>query len=226
MALPFRSNVERIALYAGLALALGLGLGLRESRPALAQNAAGQAAPAIRLATVDVLGIAEKIVGGEKYRTSRDAYAAGLTKPLQDMANELKAMQEKYATLATDSPERKPLEEQFTAKSQAMQAAQQKAQISDEQFKAQQVAEAYRLVIEAADKLGTELGYTHVLATRSGPASIRSDNVPGAVQEILARPLVKGVPADDLTERLMKAMGVEAAPDPVKAQPVTDPGKK
>ena len=97
-----------------------------------------------------------------------------------------------------------------------------------ENYNTKQVGEAYTLVLDAAVKMSDSLGYTHVIASKNGAAAISSRNIPGAVQEMLARPLVKGVAADDLTERLIKDLKLEnvvlpspnaAAAQPVKAEP-------
>lgn len=215
-----RGNAERLVIFAGIALSIALALGFRESSTAHAETTR---APEVRIATVDVLEVAQHLVAGGKYAVAREAYEQGLAKPLQDMAAELKALQERYNTLAPDAPERKDIENQFSSKSQALQQAQQKAVGDDEVYKTSQVAEAYRLVLEAADQLGADLGYTHVIATRSGPVVIKSTNVPGAVQEMLARPLVRGPAADDITERLFAKMKIEKQPEPAKAEPVTSP---
>jgi hypothetical protein len=209
---------ERILIYSGLVVALALGAGWREYSPAEAQPA--QTA-ALRIATVDILGVAEKLVSSEKYRAGRETNAASLAKPLQAMVDELTELETRYNALAADSPERQATQTQFQQKNRVFQQASQQAKIDDERFKAVQVAECYRIVLEAADALGGELGYTVVLATRSGQPTIRSDNVPGAVQEMLARPVVRGTVADDLTERLSKRLALDA-PEPVRAQPVPE----
>lgn len=219
----FRTHAERVMIYAGLALALALGAGLRLTPSAGAQNTPSTAPAMVRVATVDVLALAERLVGTEKYRFGRETNAASLSKPLQAMLDELKGLETKFNALPADSAERAPLQQQFQQKNTAFQQAQQQAQSDDEKFKATQVAEAYRLVVEAADKLGAELGYTIILCTRNGPVAIRSDNVPGAVQEMLARPVLRGPASDDLTDRVAKALGLSAEPasaEPVKAQAV------
>lgn len=219
------SKTDRLIAVSGAVIAVTLALGLRDSTPAIAQNAAapqaGTLAGAMRVATVDVLQLAERLVASERYRAGRETNAASLSKPLQAMLDELKGLEARYSTLAADSPERAPIQEAYQEKSQAFQKSQQDAQVSDERFKATQVGEAYRLVVTAADQIAAELGYTLVLASRTGVPDVRSDNVPGAVQEMLARPVLRAPASDDLTDRVAVKLGL--IPEPVKAVPVTDP---
>jgi len=49
--------------------------------------------------------------------------------------------------------------------------------------------------------------------------------VPGAVQEMIARPVIRGAAADDLTARLAAQLGLKEA-EPVKATPVEAPAAK
>ncbi|MCE7973709.1 MAG: OmpH family outer membrane protein [Leptolyngbya sp. PLA1] len=221
MPFPAAFKSDRLIAVSGAVLAVALALGLRDSSPAVAQNASAPQAGEMRIATVDVLLLAERLVASDRYRSGRETNAASLSKPLQAMLDELKALEARYSSLAADSPERAAIQEAYQQKSQAFQKSQQEAQVNDERFKATQVGEAYRLVVTAADQIGQELGYTLVLASRAGVPDVRSDNVPGAVQEMLARPVLRAPAADDLTERVAAKLGL--LPEPVKAVPLTDP---
>jgi hypothetical protein len=48
-----------------------------------------------------------------------------------------------------------------------------------------------------------------VIVTRGDQVKIASQSVAGAVQEILARPVIRGVPADDLTEAIIAQMNLQ-----------------
>lgn len=218
-------NAERVALYAGLTLAIALGLSANSGTRAVAQNS-GAAPTANRIATADVLTVAERIIQGADYRLGRDDLVETLNKPLKEMRDQLQAMQVRYQGLAPNSPERETLQKEFQSLQATYQERDRAAVDQVEKFNTRQVARAYSLVIDAAEKMGTDLGYTHVIATRAGKAEIRSENVPGAVQEMLARPIIKGVPADDLTDRLFKQFKVEAAvatPEPPPPAPASAP---
>lgn len=210
---------ERVVVYGGLAAAVLLGLSSqRWGEAAIAQNAGSGAGP-IRLATVDILGVTERLVDTEKYRSARDTHITSLNKGLDPLVAEMKDLLTRFQSLPAGSPDAEPLRQQLGDRQQRLQQSQAEARAQIEQFNTLQVGEAYRIVLEAADSLGGQSGYSHVIATRSGATNIKSTNVPGAVQEILARPIIKGSAADDLTERLLKQLGLDG-PAPVKAEPV------
>ncbi len=103
----------------------------------------------------------------------------------------------------------------------AYQQARAEALAKIDSFNTDQVREAYRLTLAAVDEMAAKQGYSHVIASRTGAAAIRSDNVAGALQEILARPMAKSDPADDLTDALIKQFKLEG----VKVQDVPKAGE-
>lgn len=221
------SRKERLFIYTGLVVALGAGFGWRPgSERAIAQ---APAAPTLRIATVDVLGIAEKLITTDKYRSARDTNTTAQNKMLAELENGLKDLQARIKALPNDSKDRDAMMAELEKKGDEYRRARDQAVGQVENFNTLQVAEAYKLVIEAAERLGTQKGYTIVIASRSGTPTIRSDNVAGAVQEMLARPVVKADAADDLTAELQKSMGLDtvAAPPqaPAGAAPEAPPAK-
>lgn len=211
------TKTERLTITAGIGLALALALGLRGTgEPA---HAAPTAAETTRIATVDMLLLVERMISGEKYTADRDNFTAEQNKKLQPLADELQKLRDDSKDLKEESERFKNLAREFNEKNQRLMEMGQVANREVEQFKTAQVTEAFRLVGEAAERMAGELGYSHVFSTRSGAFTIKSDNVNGAVQEILARGLVKSPTADDLTERLIAAMKLEA---PAAAVPVPD----
>lgn len=216
-------TAERIVIYTGLALSISLAAGYQwMATPAVAGAGAPYAVADTRIATVDILGITEKMILSEKYLSARNTNTAAQNKMLEELDRGLKDVIARAQATQENSPERKALEQEFTTKDQDLQrtAAQARAQI--EQFNTIQVAECFKIVAAAANKLGSELGYTHVISTRSGEPTIRSNNVAGAVQEILARPVILGTTGDDLTDRLVRQLGLENVATPA-ALPVTEP---
>ncbi|CAG0954823.1 hypothetical protein PHYC_00404 [Phycisphaerales bacterium] len=225
----FVRNAERLTVFAGLALAITLGVTAHQTTPAVAQNSSSAGAAPIRLATADILGVTDRLLQTDKYISAHRTHAETLNRTLalatDPMKIELENLSTQYRSLADSSPERTKIEEAFNEKKKQFDNETQRALMQDEIFKASQAGEVYRLVAEAADTMGTDLGYTHVVATRSGPIAIRSNNVSGVLQEMLARPVIKGIAADDLTERLMKRFGLEEPPKaaPVPEQPPATP---
>jgi Skp family chaperone for outer membrane proteins len=218
-------TAERIVLYTGLALSLSLAAGYQWMASPAVASAPARAADT-RIATIDILGITEKMILSEKYLSARNTNTTSQNKMLEDLSKGLQDVIARAGATQENTPERRALEQEFNSKQEELRRAQAQAQAQIEQFNTLQVAECYRAVITAANRLGAELGYTHVISTRTGEPTIRSNNVAGAVQEILARPVVLGPLGDDLTERLTRQLGLEnvvAQPVPAGATPGTAP---
>lgn len=177
------------------------------SNHATAQGSAAPA-PTVRIASVDLLDVVERMVLSDKYKPARDAFTDGQRASLQPLVAELQALAQQGQTTAQDSPEFQTLVQQYTAKQQELQQKNEDAQNAIAQFEARQVAEAYELVSAAAGRMAERTGYTHVFATRA-TTEIRSNNVPGVVQEILAHPLVASPKGDDLTAALLRELQLE-----------------
>ena len=226
--MPARLPAARVALVSILTVVGLAGTLHLASAPAAATS---QPTGAVRIATVDVLSIVERMILSDALRNPRERFFADTDAPLQALANELRDMQARAQGIAQDSPEFQALSEQFNTRSNEFQIKNREASLAKDRFSTLQVSEAYARVINAAQALAQANGYTHVLASRTGDPTLRSSTVPNAVQEILARPVLIGIPGDDLTERLAKDLGVDQVtipaagaspvqPTPVQAQPV------
>lgn len=227
-------KAERAFIYVGLAAALCAGLGWRgPGRPAYAQNAPASAAGApLRVATVDMLKIVEKMVKSDRYSPAREAFNKELTTRLESMAGDLQSLRAQIQASPQNAPETQTLVQNFQARGQEFEQARNEAANRSDEFNARQIAEAYRLVAETVDARARQAGYTHVLATRSGPPVLKSGNIAGTVQEMLARPVVVGEPADDLTKMILDEFKLPdadeepAAPAPAESPaPAAEPGK-
>lgn len=213
----FSRNSERLAVFAGLAAALVLAVAAYRPDSAFAETQPSAAVQ--RVAVADVLGITDRLLSTEKYTSGQRTQVEVLNKTLQPMQAELETLVTQYKAMPDADAAKQELGQTINTKDQALRQEGQRAQAQLESFKTAQATEAYRLVSEATDKLAGELGYTIVIASRTGAIGIRSDNVSGAIQEMLARPIVRVPAADDLTERLMKQFELS---DPPKAVPVTE----
>ncbi|MFA6044679.1 MAG: hypothetical protein WC718_06815 [Phycisphaerales bacterium] len=214
MATMFFKQAERIAIYAGVAAALFFGVAAqRDVGKAIAQPSPQVT---VRIATADILNIAERLMATEKYKSARDTLANTYNKDIAAKLDVMKDVKSKFDALpeAAKAPESTDataldLSNRFRTLQQELNQKQNDAQAQIEKFNTTQVIEAYKLIAEGASELATSLGYTHMIATRSGSFDIRSQNLTGAVQEILARPVLKGPIGDDLTDRLLKQYNLE-----------------
>lgn len=202
------TSTERILVFSGLALALGLSLSSNLAGPtAIASGPA--AAAEMKMATVDVLGIVARMLESDRYKQANTENAQKYDTDLRAKLAQLEDIRTRALAMPEGAEQRRPLEAEFGQKSQEFEQARGLAQQAIEEFNTNQVAEAYRLIVDAAVTLSNQEGYTHVIVSRGDQLKIASRSVAGAVQEILARPLIKTDPAHDLTDRLIKQFGLE-----------------
>lgn len=220
-------KAERAFIYVGLAAALAAGLGWRgPGLPAVAGEAAVQPGGEMKVATVDMLKIVEKMVKSDRYAPAREAFNKELTTKLESMAGDLQALRAQIQSSPQNAPETQALMQNFQSRGQEFEQARNDAATRSDEFNARQIAEAYRLVVEVVEAKARAGNYTHVLATRSGPPTLKSGNIAGTVQEMLARPVVVGPSSDDLTKAVMEELklpDIEDAPAP-GASPAGEPG--
>jgi hypothetical protein len=107
-------TAERIVLYTGLALSLSLAAGYQwMASPAVATPAR---AADTRIATIDILGITEKMILSEKYLSARNTNTASQNKMLEDLSKGLQDVIARAGATQENTPERRALEQEFNSK--------------------------------------------------------------------------------------------------------------
>lgn len=221
-------NVERVVVFSGLAISIALGLGYRGvGTPAVANSAATSVvADGAKIATVDVLAVVERLASSDRYTPAREQKAKSLAAPIEQINKELDTLRTEITAIPDfqNNAEAQPKIQQFQQKSQNLETLRQTAQNELESFNVAQLQEAYKIAIDTTNAIAGTRGYTHVFATKPFDAKMTSINVNGVLQEMLARPVVRTNPADDLTDAVIKELKLEnvkplsgAAPAPSSA---------
>jgi Skp family chaperone for outer membrane proteins len=200
--------LSRTSLILALAVGAAVGGGVFMAAASSRAVAQGGVATSQRIATVDTLAVVERMVLSDRYKPARDRLTDEKNAGLKVMRDSIASLEARAQGMAPDSPELRALAQQYSQLSESLQSEEQKAVAEQDAFNAQQIAEAYRLVTEAAAKLGNERGYTHVVQTRGGEVPFRSRGVAGTIQEILARNVISSPAGDDLTQTLIEQFGV------------------
>jgi hypothetical protein len=212
-----------VFLLGGFAGAILLGLSAYIPGHAEGQTGAKVVSSVPRIAIADVLSVVDRLLATEKYISAQRTQVESLNRTLQPIQTEVETLASQYRAMEQTNPERPALEQVLLAKDQKLRDERQRALTQLESFKTIQAAEAYRLVVEELDRLAAESGYDLVFATRTGPVVIRSDTLVGAIQEMLARPVVRYPMADDLTGALIKRLKLDettgASPSPNEPSP-------
>lgn len=191
---------ERVVLFGGLMLALGLGFGF-------ASRGGASATP--KIATIDIYVIAEKLMARPELDTPR----SDLWRQWQDRANaaqsDLGRMQSELQIMPQSDPKRAAKAQEFQAAQGKYQELVQKANEEVEGFRAKQLLDCYAQIRRSADAAAERGGYTHVFVTRLPDAPMQPQSIALAIQEFLARPLIKSDPTDDLTKQVMADLKLE-----------------
>ncbi|HYF13484.1 MAG TPA: OmpH family outer membrane protein [Phycisphaerales bacterium] len=215
-----RTSALLLAVAAG-SMAGGV-LASRTSSPAFAQG--GPAPASVRIATVDVLAVVERMILSPKYAPAREKLQSERSEELRELSDRMRALETRARDMKPETEEFKTLAAEFQGIEATFQQRQQAAHGELEALNVKDLTDAYRDVFNAAHELARTQGYTHVIATRAGEPVFRSNNAAGVVQEMIARPVLVGVPGDDITQRLVEKLNlqdVQVTPlmPPAAAQP-------
>jgi len=214
---------ERIFIYTGLALAIGLGLGWRGLGSSAVADSAMRAPEGATIATCDVLSVVEKLNEMPRYREALDQMRSEVQGRLAMMSTEIDEIKKKLATAANGSPESDELTRTLSTKNGEMQQAYQKATADFDALATKQIGEAFRLASETAYRIAKANGYNVVISTKTVGTDFRSTNIPGALQEILARPVIGSDASADITALVMKELKLDAAPTPATPAAASQP---
>lgn len=205
---------ERAVIYTGLVVAIGLGLGWRGTGSFAVADTTYKAPESAQIAVCDILTVVEKLNETPRYREALDQMRNEVQGRLGAMSAELDDVQKKVASAPKGTPEADELGKTFSAKNTELQQAYQKATSEFDALATKQVGEAFKLASDTAQRIAKANGYNVVIASKPVTTDFRSNNIPGALQEILARPVIGIDSAGDITALVLKELKIDAAPTP------------
>ena len=198
--------IERIAIFGGLALAIILALSAAPGRNTAL--ASGSGLDTFKLGTVDVYLAIEKIMAKDDMKKVREDTAALWKQRADTIEREMKQLEDTFKVLAQNDPQLPDLNRQAQAKQAEYQKLAQERQQDLEKINSAQLIESYKRIREATVAVADRLGYSHILCNRSFDRPMETVTVATTLQELLARPLVKGVQADDITDAVVKELNL------------------
>lgn len=200
---------ERLVVFSGVVVAIVLALSSHAGFTGNAAVADGASAE-LRIATVDAFLLAEKVMDQrEGMKSKREELVSRWREKVDAIQNELRKLQEQAQILPPSDPKFRDLSNQFQQKQQELQLATQQGTNEVDQLGAEHLVIAYEAVRDTATNVGGRLGYTLIFSSRSAERKIESTSVSATLQEMLARPILKGVEADDITAQVMTELGVK-----------------
>ncbi len=197
---------ERIAVFGGILAAILIALA---SRDGAGRAQAAPAADAFKLGTVDVYLIVEKLMATEPWKSKREDTNKVWQNKGSILEKDLQQLEDQFKVLPQNSPQIPEIQKQATDKQAELQKLAQDRQQDLEKLNSGQLIDAYKKVRDAAVAVGDRMGYTHILCQRGYEKAIETVTVATTIQELLARPLVRGVASDDITKAVMAELKLE-----------------
>lgn len=202
-------RIERIVILGGVVAAILIALSASAGGGrALAWTPRGAGdADTVKIATVDMYWVIEKIMAKDEYKKAREDVSATWTRKAQDIEKQLKEMDSTLQVLAQNDPQVQTLLKQAQEKQAEYQKVQSDRQQELERLNSTQLIDTYKMVREVSAKVAEKMGYTHVFCNRSADRAIATTTVGATLQELLARPMIRGGEgADDLTKAVLQEM--------------------
>ena len=189
---------ERVLVMGGVIVALLLAFSSHQGGAvAWGQEQAGAVPP--RVATVDMFAVCEKYMNQPDLAAPRDALLKQWQDKLKAAEQELQQMQSELQVLAPSDPQARVKQSTFQERQGQYQQALQEGNNEVERFRSQQLIDAFAAARVAVNAVAARSGYTHVIATRGPDAQIAPVAMQFTIQELLARPVITGPAADDIT---------------------------
>lgn len=223
------SSITRSLIGSAIVMVALLTIALRPATGTLSPATASFAE--VRIGTVDTLSLLERLMETEPYRLEREQHTASWNDQLKAASENIQALEARLIAMTPQDPAAQEVYGQYQAQQQAIQELQQRAYTDVDEFSARQLADAYRKLHEACNRVAAERGYTHVVSTRLATHELREVGTNVLLQEVMIRPLIRAPQSDDLTDavadalQLPKVQPEPPAPQPEDAPEETDEGR-
>jgi Skp family chaperone for outer membrane proteins len=203
-----------------------LGAGGATIQNSIAQPAAASESRDIRIGTVDIYLVSERIMQQEPYRVAREQGDAAYQRQLTAIEDELRQMETRLQALPQNDPQAQDIYTRAQTLQTDYQRIQQERQQELERINSRQLIDAFTQTRGAAADVARRGGYTHIISNRQFDRPIETTTVGATLQEMLARPVLLGIAQDDLTSQVLAELQLSAAPPapPVPSAPATTPG--
>lgn len=200
--------IERIAVFAGIALAVVIALSGRDGQNAAIAGTRTSAA-GMKIGTVDVYAVAEKMMSAPDLKKLREDTSNSYQVKADAINKDLKDIDSQLSVMPQNDPKVQDLLKVANTKQQEIQKLVQDRQVELERINSQQLIDAYTKIRTATAAVATKMEYSHVMANREYDRQITTTTLSQTLQELLARPIVVGVPADDITKAVMAELKLE-----------------
>lgn len=180
-----------------------------------------------RVATVDMLELLEDLLQTPDFKPDRDEFRGDWEERIGDMQNALAQIEGELRMASPTDPGTRQLQQRYQQMGFQFQQMQRQASMEFDRFSAEQAATAYTTLHAEASALADEMGFSHLIASRSKGEITDRSNLATVTQEILARSMIVSPEGDDLTAQLREKLSIPVRPEPAEdeasgATPGTD----
>lgn len=200
-------RIERIVILGGVVAAILIALSASAGGGRALAWTPGVAPDSVKIATVDMYWVIEKIMAKDEYKKEREDVSATWTRKAQEIERQLKELDSTLQVLPQNDPQVQTLLKQAQDRQAEYQRVQSDRQQELERLNSGQLINTYKTVRDVSAKVAERMGYSHVFCNRSADRAINTTTVGATLQELLARPLIRGGDgADDLTKAVLQEM--------------------
>ncbi|MBL9032173.1 MAG: OmpH family outer membrane protein [Phycisphaerae bacterium] len=200
-------RIERIVILGGVVAAILIALSASAGGGRALAWTPGEAPDSVKIATVDMYWVIEKIMAKDEYKKEREDVSATWTRKAQEIERQLKELDSTLQVLPQNDPQVQTILKQAQDRQAEYQRVQSDRQQELERLNSGQLINTYKTVRDVSAKVAERMGYSHVFCNRSSDRAINTTTVGATLQELLARPLIRGGDgADDLTKAVLQEM--------------------
>ncbi len=201
-------SAERFLVVGGVVLALVVALGAHvPGRGVASAQLVGESAG--KMATVDMFTVTEKLMKRPALESERQAVVDRWNGLMNDLQKEMISLQQELQILPPSDPKARTTMGMMQEKQQMYQNASQQGSTEIDQIGARHLTACFQEAKAAAYAVAEKGGYSHIMSTRSFDAKLEQTAVSAVLQEMLARPLIKGDPASDITTAVIAELKLE-----------------
>lgn len=185
-------------------------------------------APAVRahqpatptIATIDSFRVLRALLQSPESVLAREEIARQYQNQLDLYEQQDVALAQEMNTLEADEARYQQIMQERQRLGQMYQQVAQQANLAIDQFSAQQAVEAFGTIRQTGVQVATDAGYSHLMSSAGRYDELVGSGTTAAMQEILSRPVLMAPSDDDITLRVMNALGVT---DPTPQQTPAGP---
>jgi hypothetical protein len=158
---------------------------------------------------VDIYSVVQKVMLRPEYKQAQDELKGKWEPRLEAIRADFRKLESDLQVLPQNDPRAQEVIKAGRDKQAEFDKAAQDQNIEYEALSSKQLIDAYTQSRAAAGRVAEQKGYTHVFVNRPPDLAITSTTLGNALQEFLARPIIKSPAGDDLTRAVAGEMKVD-----------------